>query len=70
MPGFSRPVAGVEMDTLTVLGPDTARAGAWDVRFADPVIVSHYVIDRASRAMISSETTPRRNNMRMRFVPS
>ncbi len=70
VPLFSEMDHALEMDTLTVLGPDTARAGAWIVRFADPVIVSHYVIDRTSRAMVMTETTPRRSNVRMRYVPS
>lgn len=70
VPLFSEVDHDLEMDTLTVLGPDTARAGAWVVRFADPVIVEHYVVDRTSRAMISSETTPRRADIRMRYVPS
>jgi hypothetical protein len=70
VPLFSEVDRALEMDTLTVLGPDTARVGAWTVRFADPVIVNHYVIDRTSRAIIWSETLPRRNDMRMRYVPS
>jgi hypothetical protein len=70
VPLFSEVDHDLEMDTLTVLGPDTAKAGAWIVRFADPVIVSHYVIDRTSRAMISTETSPRRSDVRMRYVPS
>jgi hypothetical protein len=45
-------------------------AGAWVVRFADPVIVNHYVIDRTSRAMVSSESLPRRGDVRMRYFPS
>jgi hypothetical protein len=70
VPLFSEVDHDLEMDTLTVVGPDTAKAGAWVVRFADPVIVSHYVIDRASRAILSSETSPRRSDVRMRYVPS
>ncbi len=70
VPLFSEVDRALEMDTLTVLGPDTARAGAWVVRFADPVIINHYVIDRTSRAMVSMETVPRRGGVRMRYVPS
>jgi hypothetical protein len=70
VPLFSEVDRDLEMDTLTVLGPDTATAGAWIVRFADPVIVNRYVIDRASRAMVSLETVPRRGNVQMRYVPS
>ncbi len=70
VPLFSEVDHALEMDTLTVVGPDTARAGAWIVRFADPAIVSHYEIDRTSRAMVMSETSPRRSDVRMRYVPS
>jgi hypothetical protein len=70
VPLFSEVDRDLEMDTLTVLGPDTARAGAWVVRFADPVIVERYVIDQASRAIVSMETLPRRGGIRMRYVPS
>jgi hypothetical protein len=70
VPLFSEVDRDLEMDTLTVLGPDTARAGRWVVRFADPVIVNHYVIDQTSRAIVSMETLPRRGGVRMRYVPS
>jgi hypothetical protein len=74
VPLFSEVDRDLEMDTLTVLGPDTASAGrggnAWAVRFADPVIVNRYVIDRTSREIIASETLPKKSDMRMRYVPS
>jgi hypothetical protein len=74
VPLFSEVDRDLEMDTLTVLGPDTSGAGrggdAWVVRFADPVIVNRYVIDRTSREIIASETSPKKGNMRMRYVPS
>jgi hypothetical protein len=74
VPLFSEVDRDLEMDTLTVLGPDTSSAGrggnAWVVRFADPVIVNRYVIDRTSREIIASETLPKKVGMRMRYVPS
>jgi hypothetical protein len=74
VPLFSEVDRDLERDTLTVLGPDTssARRGgdAWVVRFADPVIVNRYVIDRTSREIITSETLPKKSDLRMRYVPS
>jgi hypothetical protein len=73
-PLFSEVDRDLEMDTLTVLGPDTSSAGhggnGWMVRFADPAIVARFVIDRTSRAIMSSEIFPRKTEMRMRYVPS
>jgi hypothetical protein len=73
-PLFSEVDRDLEMDTLTVLGPDTSGAGhggnGWMVRFADPAIVARFVIDRTSRAIMSSEIFPRKTEMRMRYVPS
>jgi hypothetical protein len=40
------------------------------VRFADPAIVARFVIDRTSRAIMSSEIFPRKTEMRLRYVPS
>jgi hypothetical protein len=74
VPLFSEVDRALEMDTPTVMGPDTSSAGrgrnAWLVRFADPSIVDHLVIDRASRELITSEVFPRKTEMRMRYAPS
>ena len=63
-PLFSEVDRDLEMDTLTVLGPDTSSAGyggkGWTVRFADPAIVARFVIDRTSRAIMSTEIFPRK----------
>ena len=74
VPLFSEVDRDLEMDTLTVLGPDTSSGARWTRggRCDSPIrsIVKRYVIDRTSRAMLSLETVPRRGDVRMRYVPS
>ncbi len=71
VPLFSEIDESVERDTITVLGPDATRgSGAWTVRFADPAIVTRYVIDSASRALRSAEITQRRTGTRFRYLPA
>jgi hypothetical protein len=70
VPLFSEVDADLEMDTMTVVGPDSADAsgGGWVVRFADPVIVERYVVDSASREILSNEITQRRSGTHLRFM--
>jgi len=72
VPLFSESDAAQELDTMTVVGPDSAtlpRRG-WVVRFADPAIVTRYVIDEQSRATLSAETTQRRTGAHIRYEPT
>jgi hypothetical protein len=72
VPLFSEVDTDVEMDTLTVVGPDSTRRGPaqWIIRFADPAIVSLYHVDQSSRALSSVQTTQRRTGSRLRYVPA
>lgn len=72
VPLFSESDADLEMDTLSVLGPDSADASGkgWVVRFADAVIVERYVLDTASREILSNEVTQKRSGTQLRFVTS
>jgi hypothetical protein len=71
-PLFSESDADLEIDTMTVVGPDSThrREPAWTVRFADPAIVSRYVIGEHSRTILATETLQRRTHSRLRYVPS
>jgi hypothetical protein len=72
VPLFSENDAGQELDTMTVVGPDSTMPShhAWVVRFADPAIVTRYVIDGQSREILSTETTQRRTGAHIRYVPT
>ncbi len=72
VPLFSESDAAQELDTMTVIGPDstTSPRRGWVVRFADPAIVTRYVIDAQSRAILSAETTQRRTGALLRYVPT
>jgi len=72
VPLFSEVDADVEMDTLSVVGPDSTTRGAshWVIRFADPAIVSLYDVAAASRGVLSVETLQRRTGSRLRYVPA
>jgi hypothetical protein len=72
VPLFSESDAAQELDTMTVIGPDSATSPrrGWVIRFADPAIVTRYVIDAQSRAILSAETMQRRTGARLRYVPT
>lgn len=53
VPLYSEGDNALEIDTVSVQGK--AGDGAWSVRFADKVIVSHYEINEASRAIVRVE---------------
>lgn len=55
VPLYSEGSDALEMDTISVARPHAN--GPWDVRFSDPVIVSHYEIDPATRAIVSRVIT-------------
>ncbi|MDB4915154.1 MAG: hypothetical protein JWM95_2798 [Gemmatimonadetes bacterium] len=68
VPLFSEQDAKVEYDTVHVVGRElVAGRQGWRVRFADPVIVSTYVIDEATRELLEQVVMPRRGG-RMRYV--
>ncbi|HEX8946152.1 MAG TPA: hypothetical protein VF785_23655 [Gemmatimonadaceae bacterium] len=70
VPLFSENDEAVEHDTMTVVARDRSpeREPGWIVRFADPAIVTRYVIGERSRAILAAETTQRRSGARLRYV--
>ncbi len=50
LPLYSEGDHALETDTVSVEGQDSA--GIWNVRFADPVIISHYGIDGKTRTIV------------------
>lgn len=70
VPLFSENDAAVEYDSLTVVGrdPSAGSDARWVVRFADPAIVTRYLLDGRTRAIIGAETTQRRSGTRLRYV--
>jgi hypothetical protein len=71
VPLFSENDEAVEYDTLNVVGrdPSSGAEARWVVRFADPAIVTRYVLDERTRAILGAETTQRRSGARLRYVP-
>lgn len=71
VPLFSEADADLEHDTLTVLRDTTTRDGmrAWIVRFADPVIVTRYLVDAHSREIVEMETRQRKSGILFRLEP-
>lgn len=69
-PLFSEFDAALEMDTMTVIGPDSATSArnGWVIRFADPAIVRRFVVSAQSRQILSDELSQRRSAARVRFV--
>lgn len=66
VPLYSEGSDELEMDTISVARPRAT--GPWDVRFSDPVIVSHYGIDPATRAILSRVITRQdRSPLRLRY---
>lgn len=70
VPLFSENDEAVEYDSLTVIGRDPSPRAEprWIVRFADPAIVTRYVVDERTRAILGAETTQRRSGTRLRYV--
>jgi hypothetical protein len=72
LPLFSESDESVERDTITVVAPTTVRRNdrdedAWIIRFADPAIVSTYVVLATSRELLSVDTQQRRTGSVLRF---
>lgn len=72
VPLFSESDEDVEHDTITVVSPiqlrDNGRdLGAWIIRFADPAIVSTYILSAHSREILSIDTQQRRTGAVLRF---
>lgn len=69
-PLFSEFDAALEMDTMAVIGPDSATSArsGWVIRFADPAIVRRFVVSTQSREILSDEITQRRSAAHLRFV--
>lgn len=66
LPLYSEGDDSLEMDTATVVQPEQASgtsAATWTVRFADPAIVSTYVIDTLSRRITGYEVQARKSGM-------
>lgn len=55
VPLYSEGSDALEMDTISIARSHAD--GPWDVRFSDPVIVSHYGIDPATRSIVSRVIT-------------
>ena len=69
VPLFSEMDEAIEHDTITVLGTEKlGDRNGWRVRFADPAIVAEYVVDEASREILSHELTQRTTGVRLRFI--
>jgi len=69
VPLFSEMDVDLEHDTLTVVTDTVARGDrAWIVRFADPVIVRHYLVEAGSRQIVKSETRQRKSGLIFRQV--
>lgn len=72
LPLFSESDEDVEHDTITVLAPTRVRRNgrdedAWAVRFADPAIISTYVVLAGSREIESIDTEQRRSHAVIRY---
>lgn len=57
----------LETDTISVSAPRDGTV--WNVRFADPVIISHYMVDSVTRRVTALEVTYHKWPMRLRFLP-
>jgi hypothetical protein len=57
---------GIEMDTVRVEGQD--KAGLWNVRFADPVIIAHYGIDGVTRHIVRHDIARHADRSHMEYV--
>lgn len=69
VPLFSEVDADVEHDTLSVTERTRAFAtDAWIVRFADPVIITRYVVDARTRAILDAVTTQRKSGLRFHYA--
>ena len=72
VPLFSEADEDVEHDTITVVEPTVTRRNghdesAWLVRFADPAIVSSYVVLVDSRDIVAIDTEQRRSRAVIRY---
>lgn len=67
LPLYSEGDDSLELDTATVVkvaqSEHDSRSASWTVRFADPAIVSTYVIDTLSRRITSYEVQARKSGM-------
>lgn len=68
VPLFSESDEDVEHDTITVVAPTQATRGdAWVVRFADPAIISTYIVLAGAREIVSIDTEQRRTLAVIRY---
>ncbi|MGI8508860.1 MAG: hypothetical protein ACR2MQ_06010 [Gemmatimonadaceae bacterium] len=67
VPLYSEMDDALEMDTITVETHDAR--GTWNVRFADNVIIGHYGIDPATRAIIRHDVERHTGGARFHLVP-
>jgi hypothetical protein len=72
VPLFSESDEAVEHDTITVIAPTRVRPedreeNAWIIRFADPAIVSTYVVSAGAREILSVDTQQRRTGAVLRY---
>jgi hypothetical protein len=75
LPFYTYEQAGIERDSIKVLGvepiaaPGGAIRSAWKVSFVDPFITATYWIDRGTRKILREDITQRRSGTRFRGVP-
>lgn len=71
LPLYSEVDGVVEHDTVRVEREEPVPDGvgrAWRVRFADPAIVTSYLVDALSRRIVAQEVVQRRSGLRIRYV--
>jgi hypothetical protein len=70
VPLFSEIDQAIEHDTITVLGSGDGADGpkVWQIRFADPAIVTIYSLAADSRRIVGALTTQRQSGMRFRYA--
>ena len=68
LPLYSEGSDALEMDTVRVERRDDA--GVWNIRFADPVIISHYRIDESTGARVGYSIERHDGSATFRCVPS
>ena len=66
VPLYSEGDNALETDTVDVEGTD--KAGVWNVRFADKVIIGHYGIDGATRAIVRYDVNRHADKAHFRYI--
>ena len=72
LPMFSEGDRAIEHDTLSVVGPTADANGRpeWIVEWADPAIVTTYVVDARSRTIVGNDTRQRKTGAHGRIGPA